>query len=209
MFSKALNNIAKINDMNCINILSEISRRLSEGEIMQIEKAIKKNMTENDYYKMISDKTASLISASCYLGFYSNNKDERLGDSIKKFGEYLGIAYQIKDDLFDIIGNINQTGKPSNSDLKKNMLTLPYIYSLNNLNSSSKKQFLNTIKQYVSKNDKNKIKEIIVDNGGIEYSNKKIKDYSNLAKAELDNFADSIYKDSLLKAVDFNLNRKY
>ena len=209
MFSKALNNIARINDMNCINILSEISRRLSEGEIMQIEKAIKKNMTENDYYKMISDKTASLISASCYLGFYSNNKDERLGESIKKFGEYLGIAYQIKDDLFDIIGNINQTGKPSNSDLKKNMLTLPYIYSLNNLNSSSKKQFLNTIKQYVSKNDKNKIKKIIFDNGGIEYSNKKIKDYSNLAKAELDNFADSIYKDSLLKAVDFNLNRKY
>jgi len=209
MFSKALNNIANINDMNCINILSEISRRLSEGEIMQIEKAIKKNMTENDYYKMISDKTASLISASCYLGFYSNNKDEELGKSIKRFGEYLGIAYQIKDDLFDIVGNINQIGKPANSDLKKNMLTLPYIYSLNNLNASSQKNFINKIKQYVSKNDKKKIKKMIFDNGGIEYSSKKIHDYSNLAKAELDNFNDSIYKDSLLKAIDFNLNRKY
>jgi len=207
LFSKSLINISKFNDLNCVNILSDISERLSEGEIMQIEKAINKDMNEKEYFKMISDKTASLISASCYLGLYSTNKDKELCNAIKDFGEYLGIAYQIKDDLFDIIGNINNTGKKSNLDLKKNMLTLPYIYVLSKLNSTEKKNFLSKIKKYASKSDINNIKEMISDFGGIDYTEKRILEISEKAKKTLNKFPESKYKDALNLAVDFNINR--
>ena len=209
LFSKSLINISKFNDLHCIDVLSNISKRLSEGEIFQIEKAINKNMSEKEYLKMIADKTASLISASCYLGFYSNNKDKIKGQSIQNFGEYLGIAYQIKDDVFDIIGNIENTGKLSNLDLKKNMLTLPYIYSMNNLNKKDRRDFLIQIKRHISKKNINKIKNMIIESGGIEYSMKKIKEFSDMAVKELDNFPDSEYKKSLILAVNFNINRKY
>ena len=191
LFSKSLTNISKFNDLNCVDILSDISKRLSEGEIMQIEKAINKNMNEKEYFKMISDKTASLISASCYLGLYSTNKDKELCSAIKDFGEYLGIAYQIKDDLFDIIGNINNTGKRSNLDLKKNMLTLPYIHALSQLNSIEKTKFLNKIKKYVSKSDISNIKKMIIDLGGIEYTENKIIEISDKAREILDKFPKS------------------
>ncbi len=209
LFSKSLINISEFNDLHCIDVLSNISKRLSEGEIFQIEKAINKNMSEKEYLKMIADKTASLISAACYLGFYSNNKDKIKGQSIKNFGEYLGIAYQIKDDVFDIIGNIENTGKSSNLDLKKNMLTLPYIYSMNNLNKKDKRDFLIQIKRHISKKNINKIKNMIIESGGIEYSMKKIKELSDMAIKELDVFPDSDYKKSLILAVNFNISRKY
>jgi len=207
LFSKSLTNISRFNDLNCVNILSNISERLSEGEIMQIEKAINKSMNEEEYFKMVSDKTASLISASCYLGLYSTNKDKDLCNAIKDFGEYLGIAYQMKDDLFDIIGNINNTGKQSNLDLKKNMLTLPYIYTLSKINSRERKKFLNKIKKYASKSDINNIKRMIIDSGGIEYTEKKIIEISDKAKEILNKFPKSKYRDSLNLAVDFNINR--
>ena len=210
LFSKSLINIAKFQDLHCIDILSEVSKRLSEGEIFQIEKAMNKSMTENEYLKMIADKTASLISASCYLGFYSNNKEEKeLCKAIKNYGEYLGIAYQIKDDIFDVIGNIENTGKSSNLDLKKNMLTLPYIHLLEKYNRQEKKDFLIKIKKFINKNEVSKIKRMILESGGVDYSNDKIKYYSEMAINELNKFPDSVYKDSLIEAVDFNINRKY
>ena len=209
LFSKALINISQFNDLHCINILSDISKRLSEGEIFQIEKAINKEMSEKEYLKMISDKTASLISSACYLGLYSNNKDEKLGKSIQNFGEYLGIAYQIKDDIFDIIGNINDTGKPSNLDLKKNMLTLPYIHSISNLNRKDRKKFLLKIKNHISKKNIKEIKNMIVELGGIKYAMDKISYFSDMAINELNNFPNSEYKEALIVAVKFNVDREY
>ena len=209
LFSKALINISKFNDLHCINILSNISKRLSEGEIFQIEKAMNKEMSEEEYLKMISDKTASLISSACYLGFYSNNKDKTLGKSIQNFGEYLGIAYQIKDDIFDIIGNIDNTGKSSNLDLKKNMLTLPYIYSLSNLNKKDKFFFLLQIKRNISKNNIKEIKNMIIESGGIKYAMDKINYFSDMAINELNNFPDTDYKAALVSTVKFNIEREY
>jgi len=209
LFSKSLHNISQLNDFNCISTLSEISKRLSEGEIMQIEKAINKEMTEEEYYKMIADKTASLISASCYLGYYSNNKDEEKCNAIKNFGEYLGIAYQIKDDIFDIVGNIDNTGKKSNLDLKKNMLTLPFIYCLSQLQENDKKIFLRKIKKSSNQSNISEIKSMVSELGGLEYAQKKIQDFSDLAKKELSKFENSVFKDSLLLAIDFNMDRKF
>jgi len=206
MFSKSLKNISELDNLESIKLLSSISHRLSEGEILQIEKAKNKNMTEEVYFKMISDKTASLISGSCVLGYMSNNDDSRK-KNISNFGEYLGIAYQMKDDLFDIVGKLDETGKQSNLDLKKNMLTLPYIYAIDNSSFESRNDIISKIKFWYNRKDLREIKKIIVKSGGIEYTKQMIEDFSNKAICELDVFEDSKYKDFLIDTVNFNMNR--
>ena len=206
MFSKSLDNIASFNDFEHIKILSNTSKRLSEGEILQIENSKTKNMSEEIYFKMISDKTASLIGASCKLGYISVVNDEKK-DNIEKFGEYLGIAYQLKDDLFDVLGKLKDTGKPAMLDLKRNMLTLPYIYVLNNM--KNKKIILSKIKYYTKRNDFKNLKNIIYDNGGVDYTNNMIEEYSKKAYNQLEYFDDSKYKQLLIDAIDFNRGRKF
>jgi len=205
MFSKSLDNIASFNDFEHIKILSNISRRLSEGEILQIENAKTKNMSEDIYFKMISDKTASLISASCKLGYMSVLNDIKK-NNIEKFGEYLGIAYQLKDDLFDVLGKLEETGKPAMLDLKRNMLTLPYIYVLNNVKNKNK--ILTKIKYFSKKDDFNNLKDLIYSNGGVEYTEKMIEQFSNKAFEELKVFNDSKYKSLLIDTIEFNRIRK-
>ena len=209
MFSKALVNTASLNDLDSIKELSVLSNRLSEGEILQIQKAYKKDMDEKTYFKMIADKTASLISTSCYLGYKSTQNNQDFIESIKNFGEYLGVAYQLKDDLFDIIGNINNLGKPTSLDIKKNILTLPYIYMLNNLNDSERRKLLRQLKYYVNKRELNKVKNIIKEHGGIDYTENKINKFSEKAIDILGNFSDSKYKDALISIIEFNKNRNY
>ena len=209
MFSKALVNTASLNDLDSIKELSVLSKRLSEGEILQIQKAYKKDMDEKTYFKMVADKTASLISSSCYLGYKSTQNNQDFNESIKNFGEYLGIAYQLKDDLFDITGNINDLGKPTSLDIKKNILTLPYIYMLNNLNDSERRKLLRQLKYYANKRNLNKIKNIIMEHGGIDYTENKINEFSEKAINILGNFSDSKYKDALISIVEFNKSRNY
>ena len=139
MFSKALSNMIHLKNFDALNILSSTAERLSRGEILQIEKAIKKNMTEEVYYKMVSDKTASLFSAACELGGLTVVEDEDKGHALANFGEKFGLVFQIKDDLLDITGNIEGLGKPAGFDLKKNILTLPLIYLFENLDHSETK----------------------------------------------------------------------
>ena len=206
MFSKSLDNIASFNNFEHIKILSNTSKRLSEGEILQIENSKTKNMSEEIYFKMISDKTASLIGASCKLGYISVMNDKKK-DNVEKFGEYLGIAYQLKDDLFDVLGKLKDTGKPAMLDLKRNMLTLPYIYILNNM--KNKNIILSKIKYYTKRNDFKNLRNIIYDNGGIEYTNKMIEEYSKKAYNQLEYFDDSKYKQLLIDAIDFNRGRKF
>tara|TARA_B100000029_G_scaffold302782_1_gene295601 strand:- start:229 stop:1203 length:975 start_codon:yes stop_codon:yes gene_type:complete len=208
MFSRALNNIVKLKNIESMQILANISDRLSKGEILQIEKSIKKNMSEEIYFKMISDKTASLISASCKLGIMSVGNSSKK-ENLERFGEFLGIAYQLKDDLFDVLGKIDDTGKPTNLDLKKNILTLPYIKSLNSLNPKDKKNIISKLKYYSKRKEINEIKKIIVKNGGVEYTEKKIAEYSEKALKELGSFSDSIYKELMIEMVNFNLIRKH
>tara|TARA_B100001173_G_scaffold231835_1_gene201647 strand:- start:201 stop:1169 length:969 start_codon:yes stop_codon:yes gene_type:complete len=205
MFSKSLDNIASFNDFEHIKILSNISRRLSEGEILQIENAKTKNMSEDIYFKMISDKTASLISASCKLGYISVLNDIKK-NNLEKFGEYLGIAYQLKDDLFDVLGKLEETGKPAMLDLKRNMLTLPYIYVLNNVKNKNK--ILTKIKYFSKKDDFNNLKDLIYSNGGVKYTQKMIEQFSDKAFEELKVFNDSKYKSLLIDTIEFNRIRK-
>ena len=141
MFSKALSNMIKLKNFNALEILSKTAERLSQGEILQIEKALSKDINEELYYKMVSDKTASLFSAACEIGAITADADENEQKAMAKFGEKLGIAFQIRDDLFDIMGKIDDIGKPIGFDVKKNMLTLPLIHIFESVDKKEKNNF--------------------------------------------------------------------
>jgi len=207
MFSQALQNMIKIRDFDALDLLSDTARRLSEGEILQIEKAIKKDMTEEIYFNMVKDKTASLFSASCMLGAITVTNDYKKRKALFRFGEKLGIAFQIKDDLFDIVGKIDSIGKPIGFDVKKNMLTLPLIYALSNLNGLNKRNFLIKLKKLTKQKKIKQIRSMIKDSGGIKYTEDIMCRISKEAKEELDIFPDNIYKRSLIDIVDYNLIR--
>ena len=207
LFSKALINMARVNSIESVKILANLASRLSQGEILQIEKALSKNMDEDIYFKMISDKTASLFSASCKLGAITVTEDQDKINALSEFGELLGQAFQIKDDLFDILGSESELGKPSGYDLKKNMLTLPLIYILNNKSKISKKTFKLKLKLLERTGKKKEIRQIIINEGGIDYTEKKLIEISDLAKNKLDIFQDSDIKESLKLALNFNLKR--
>ena len=207
LFSKALTNMAEIDSMDSVKILANLASRLSQGEILQIEKALSKNMTEDLYFKMISDKTASLFSASCKLGAITATDDLDKINALQNFGEYLGLGFQIKDDLFDLIGNITNTGKPSGYDLKRNLLTLPLIYILDNKSSISKRTFKLQLKLLLKKNKFNDIKELIISEGGIEYAENKLLEISKKARVELEIFEDSDVKSAMIEILEFNLVR--
>ena len=207
LFSKALINMAKVNSIKCVKILADLASRLSQGEILQIEKALSKNMDEKVYFKMISDKTASLLSASCKLGAITVTEDQDKIEALSSFGELLGQAFQIKDDLFDILGSESELGKPSGYDLKKNMLTLPLISILNCKNTVSRKAFKLKLRLLNKTGNKKEIRRIIVNEGGVEYTENKLLEISDLAKAKLDVFENSDSKKSLKLALDFNLKR--
>ena len=207
LFSKALINMARVNSIESVKILANLASRLSQGEILQIEKALSKNINEDIYFKMISDKTASLFSASCKLGAITTTEDQNKIDALSEFGELLGQAFQIKDDLFDILGSESELGKPSGYDLKKNMLTLPLIHILSNKSKISKKAFKLKLKLLERTGRKKEIRKIIINEGGVNYAENKLIEISDLAKNKLDIFQNSDLKESLKLALDFNLKR--
>lgn len=207
IFSRALTNMVKLNSNDALKILSDTAERLSQGEILQIERAIKRNMTEEVYYTMIKDKTASLFSATCSIGAISATSAKDKIEALKMYGEFLGMAFQIKDDLFDVLGSVDKTGKPIGFDIKKNMLTLPYIHILDKLNHSKKKKFLSEINSCAKKNDFTLLRSLINDNGGIIYAERKMEEFSNIAVRQLDVFKDSDIKKSLIAITKYNLDR--
>ena len=207
MFSKALTNMIHLKDFDALDILSSTAERLSQGEIQQIEKAIKKNMTEKIYYQMVSDKTASLFSAACKLGVMTVTEDNDKREALAKFGEKFGLVFQIKDDLLDITGNVEGLGKPAGFDLKKNILTLPLIYLFENLPISEAKVVKRQLNNHVKKSEIRKIRKLIEKHGGIQFAENQIDRLAKEAQDELNIFSDSIYKDSLLAALKFNSHR--
>ena len=207
MFSKALTNMIHLKDFDALDILSSTAQRLSQGEIQQIEKAIKKNMTEEVYYQMVSDKTASLFSAACKLGVMTVTEDNDKREALAKFGEKFGLVFQIKDDLLDITGNVEGLGKPAGFDLKKNILTLPLIHLFEKLDSSDSKRVKRQLRNHVKKSELREIRMLIENHGGIQFAEKQIDRLSKEAQDELNIFPDSVYKDALLAALTFNSHR--
>ena len=207
MFSKALTNMIHLKDFDALDILSSTAERLSQGEIQQIEKAIKKNMTEEIYYQMVSDKTASLFSAACKLGVMTVTEDNDKREALAKFGEKFGLVFQIKDDLLDITGNVEGLGKPAGFDLKKNILTLPLIYLFENLPASEERVVKRQLNNHIKKTEIREIRKLIEKHGGIQFAENQIDRLAKEAQDELNIFSDSVYKDSLLAALKFNSHR--
>ena len=208
ILSKALINMVGLKDFDALELISNTAEKLSAGEIMQIEKSLTRNMPKNVYYDMINQKTASLIAASCELGAITTTKSNEDRKATFKYGENLGMAFQIKDDLFDLLGSENQTGKDSGGDVKKNMMTLPLIYSIENTNRTVR----NKLKSLVRNRKKNvtilkEINDIIHDSGGFDYANRKLDEFSNKAIESISSYAESEIKKSLIDLVVFNKER--
>jgi len=190
-----------------LKILSTAVKEITEGEMLQLEKARKLDIKEDIYFDIIKQKTASLIAASCKAGAVSSTDDPAVISAMHQFGEDIGIAFQIKDDIFDY--GTNFIGKPRGIDIKEKKMTLPLIYALSKAESKDRRRFI----KYIKKDSKNsqKVKEIIdyvVKSGGIEYAQEKMLEYKSKAIKQLDIVPDSPAKESLLALVDYIVERE-
>ena len=208
ILSKALINMIGLRDFDALEKISSTAQKLSAGEILQIEKSITRSMNEEVYFDMINQKTASLIATSCELGAITTTKKEEDRQATYCFGENLGMAFQIKDDLFDLLGNENDTGKNSGGDVKKNMATLPLIFSKNNMSRSQYRE----LKKLLDVKRKNrsiisKICEIIQETGGVDYAKKKLDEFSEKAVNAILPYPESPIRKSMIDLVEFNASR--
>jgi len=195
------------NDFDLLKLISIAVREMSEGELLQIEKARKLDITEAVYFDIIRKKTATLIAACCGIGAASVGANQDCIRKMRKFGEYIGVAFQIKDDLFDY--SDAKIGKPTGIDIKEQKMTLPLIHTLNTCTKKEKSWLINSIKKH--NKDKKRVKEVIAfvkENGGIAYTMTKMNDYKNKALAILEDFPGSEYKSSLVTMIDYVVERK-
>ena len=208
LLSKGLLLSVKNKEYKMLEIMSSAVEQMSEGELLQMEKSRKLNVSEDDYYKIIRKKTATLISACCESGAVASKQCDTVCEKMRLFGEYAGMAFQIKDDLFDYESNIN-IGKPKGIDIKDKKLTLPIIYSLNNVSYNQKRSIINTIKRDYDNEEKTiELYNIIKSCGGIDYSKKIMKKYHDKAISILNEFEDNEAKKSLILLLKFIINRK-
>lgn len=194
-------------DFRVLELLSDAVRRMSEGELLQLEKSRLLNITEEDYFSIISNKTASLLASACAAGAYTANQDEKQVDMLRQFGENTGIAFQIKDDLFDY--GTDDVGKPTGNDIREKKLTLPLIFTLKSVPKETRRFLIYTIKN--KNKDANSIKDLIEEvkkAGGIQYATSVMEQYKQKALASLDPFPESKEKAALADLVRYTTERK-
>lgn len=190
-----------------LKIVSTAVKEMSEGELLQIEKARRLDIKEEIYYDIIRQKTASLIAACCASGAQSAGQPKEVVDNMWKYGELTGMAFQIKDDLFDY-GEGGNIGKPTGIDIKEQKMTLPLIYALNNASKADKKFMINVVKNHNRDREKvNKVIQMVIDAGGIDYATEKMYEYRKQALDLLHTFPESASRESLEKLVIFTTER--
>jgi len=196
------------NDFEILKYLSEAVRKMSEGELLQMEKSRSLNLDENIYLEIIQSKTASLLSSACAAGAWSVSGDKELSERMRQFGEKVGIAFQIKDDLFDYTSQ--DIGKPTGNDIKEKKLTLPLIYTLNNVDKKKRRELIYIIKNENTRKDKIAyIVEEVVKAGGIDYTIERMNRYKQEALSILHGFPPSEIRDGFEDLVNFVTDRKY
>jgi octaprenyl-diphosphate synthase len=196
------------NDIRVLQLLSLAVRLMSEGELLQIEKSRSLNLSEAVYFEIIRSKTASLLAASCAAGAFATSQDEALTEKMRLFGEKVGIAFQIKDDLFDY--GTENVGKPTGNDIKEKKLTLPLIYALNKLDKSTRRELIYIIKN--QNKDPEKVQYVIrkvTEAGGIDYAISRMNAYRDEALAILHEFDDNDVRKGLEELVRYTTDRKY
>ena len=195
-------------DYDHLDIISESVKKMSEGELLQIEKSRSLDIDETVYFEIIKKKTASLISSCCKIAAVSVTKQKKIIESVAKIGENIGIAFQIKDDLFDY--GKRKIGKPRGIDIKEKKLTLPLIYTLNEVDNRKRKWIINSIKKH--NRDKSRIKEIISlvkETGGLEYAIEKMNYFHKIALEDLNKLPDNEFKSSLTEMINYVIQRDF
>jgi len=207
LFSKGLLVSLEKKDYDLLHIISNSVKEMSEGELLQIEKARLLDITEDVYYDIIRQKTATLIAACCSMGAASVKPDSEEVEIFRKFGELCGMAFQIKDDLFDY--GSERIGKPTGIDIKEKKMTLPLIYALNQSDKEERRWLINSIKNH--NRNKKRVKEVIAyvkEKGGLDYAVQKMLEFKDEALEMLVNYPDSRYKSALTLMVNYVVDRK-
>ncbi len=208
LLSKSVLLATENKDFDLLTTVSTAIREMSEGELLQIEKARKLDITEDIYFEIIRQKTATLIAACCETGARSVGCDENTAQKMHRFGELAGIAFQIKDDLFDYT-NTNIIGKPVGIDIKEQKMTLPLIYSINTAQPNEKKWLIRSVKKH--NHNKKRVAEVIEyvkNHGGLNYARQTMYDYRDKALRVLDDFPDNESKESLKTLLNYVVERE-
>jgi len=196
------------NDFRILQILSDAVRKMSEGELLQMEKSRSLNLDETVYFEIIRNKTASLLASACAAGAWSTSQDENIAARMRSFGEKVGIAFQIKDDLFDYASE--EVGKPTGNDIKEKKLTLPLIYTLNNIDKKTRRELIYIIKNENTRKSRVKyVVDVVSKNGGIEYTIGIMNRYKQEALDILRTFEPSEIRTGFEDLVNFVSDRKY
>ena len=208
LLSKGLLMSLENEEYDLLQIVSKAVKEMSEGELLQIEKARKLDIEEDVYFEIIRQKTATLIAACCACGAVTAKQDKETVERMRKFGELIGIAFQMKDDLFDYY-NEDVIGKPTGIDIKEQKMTLPLIYTLRNCDRKQKKFIIQTVKNHNTNSERvSKVLEIVKKSGGINYTIEKMKTYQEEALHLLKTFDDNESRKSLELLVNFVIERK-
>jgi octaprenyl-diphosphate synthase len=195
-------------DYYFLHSTSNAVKRMSEGELLQIQKSRQLNIDEETYLRIISDKTASLLSTCTEIGAASTTQDTGMREKMRDFGEHVGMAFQIRDDLLDYLGRRSVIGKPTGIDLKEKKLTLPLIYALHKGPKSDTKQALKIVRNGAKQKDIAWVVDFVRSMGGIDYAVNRALHYSDLARADLAAISESESKNALLEFVDFVMERE-
>lgn len=195
-------------DYDFLGVITNTVKRMSEGELLQIQKTRKLDIDEETYFRVISDKTASLLETCCQIGAMSGTADAKLHISMQDFGEAIGIAFQIRDDILDYEGTASLIGKPVGADIKEKKITLPLIHSLKQVNINEANRIKKLLRNGNKKGNVNEIINFVKNNNGIEYANSLAAQYAMKAKEALNVLPDSPSKIALATLVDFVIDRK-
>ena len=207
LLSRGLLLAVKHKDYHLLEITSNAVQEMSEGELLQMEKARKLDITEEVYFNIIRQKTASLIASCCASGAASVTEDKAVIEQMRLFGETVGIAFQIRDDLFDY-GSSKDIGKPTGIDIKEKKMTLPLIHALSNSDRSEKRFIINTIKNHNTDDERvGKVIEMVHQKGGIEYTENRMKEYQQRALSMLEAYPQNEARKSLVDLVNFVIDR--
>ncbi|MFN5785318.1 MAG: polyprenyl synthetase family protein, partial [Flavobacteriia bacterium] len=207
MLSKVLLLSIEKNNVRLLEIVARAVREMSEGELLQIEKARRLDITEEIYFEVIRQKTASLIATCCEAGAISVDRED-MAPTMQKFGELVGLAFQIKDDIFDY-GTPGNIGKPTGLDIRERKMTLPLIYTLNTASKEVKRELINIVKNH---NEEpryvNRAIQLVTESGGIEYAHKKMMELKEEALALITDIPDSEAKRSIVALVEYTTQRE-
>ncbi len=209
LFSKTLSSIVDLQDTHAVAILSAAAERITEGELLQIAFAGEPELSEADYFDLISKKTAALFSASCQLGALTVGQNGKAVEQMNAFGEHYGIAFQITDDLLDYLGDERKLGKPTGNDLREGKITLPLIYALDHAPEQQRKTVQDMMQRGVRETDEiEHIVQFVKAQGGVDYSVDLVRQYTEKALTILDVYPDSLAKESLVRLIDYSVKRE-